>query len=506
MLGLQRLRLSAVLLGLAAFGSAASLAAPLARAADAPRPAAADQLPADALTHHTITVGGREIRYAATAGTLPLRNEKSEEQAQVFYVSFTLDGVTEPDKRPVTYAFNGGPGAASAYLDIGALGPRVLDFGADGTIPPPLAHVIDNPDTWLPFTDLVFIDPVGSGYSRATGNTEEVAKRYWGVREDIAALAQIIRLHATRTGRLASPIYLAGESYGGFRAARLPHYLATNEGIDLAGVFMISPVIDFRLMGSDPTDVLPWALRLPSYAAVTLAAQGALDPARLAPAEQYAMGPYLTALAAGAGDAERAKEAYAEVARLTGIDVASVARWQGRIPLGAYAKDAHRSGDRITSRYDGTVTGPDPDPWSLDTEDDPILTGTLAPFTEAFVLYVRNELDFKTDLPFVLLNMDANHRWVWHDGDGWGATGSSGALRRALALEPRLRVLIAHGMTDLETPYMMSRFIVNQFPDAERGRVQLKLYDGGHMMYLRAGSRHRLAADAEAFYRGQASP
>lgn len=500
---MPRIRRLAVIL--AAIGALVALHLPSAKAADAPKPAVADPLPADATTHHSVVIDGKEFHYTATAGTLPLRNDKGEDQAQIFYIAFTLDGVPDAAKRPLTYAFNGGPGAASAYLDIGALGPRALDFGPQGTIPPASVHVVDNPDSWLPFTDLVFVDPVGAGYSRAVGGNEDVAKHYWSVREDVAALGRIIRLHATRAGRLASPLYLAGESYGGFRAARLAHYLPTKEGIGLAGIIMVSPVIDFQLMGDDQTDILPWALRLPSYAAATLAAAGPLDPAKLAPAEKYAMGPYLAALAAGSSDPEGARQMDAEVARLTGLDEAAIARWHGRIPLAAYVKDIRKSDGRIVSRYDADVAAPDPDPWGVDVEDDPILAGTLAPFTEAFVGYVRDELDFKTDMPFALLSNEVNRHWTWHEDNGWGATGASEALRRALALEPKLRVLIAHGMTDLQTPYMMSRFIVDQFPAAERDRVDLRLYDGGHMMYLRAGSRHRLAEDARAFY-GAAAP
>jgi carboxypeptidase C (cathepsin A) len=492
-------------LSLAAFVLVAAIIVPSAVAADPPKAEAGEALPADAVTHHRITFDGHDLRYTATAGTLPLRNDKGEDQAQIFYLSFMLDGVADATQRPVTYAFNGGPGASSAYLDIGAVGPRVLDFGPDGALPPAVAHVVDNPDTWLPFTDLVFIDPVGTGYSHATGHNEEIARHFWTVREDVAALASVIRLHATRTDRLTSPIYLVGESYGGFRTARLSHYLVTKEGIDLAGIVMISPVIDFQLMGEEQTDILPWALRLPSYAAAAMAIGGPLDPAALAPVERFAMGPYLTALAAGTTEPDQTGKAYAEVARLTGLDAASIARWHGRIPLDAYIKGIHREQGDIISRYDGAVAAPDADPWGYGVEDDPILAGIFAPFDEAFVSYARDELGFKTEQPFILLSNEVNEHWRWHDGGGWGAIGSSDALRRALVLKPNMRVLIAHGMTDLQTPYMMSRFIVDQLPPAARNRVTLKLYDGGHMMYLRNGSRHRLAADAAAFYDEAAS-
>jgi carboxypeptidase C (cathepsin A) len=463
--------------------------------------AAAALLPADAVTHHKLRLGGEEIAYTATAGTLPLRDDKGEKQADIFYVAFLRDGVADAARRPVTYAFNGGPGAASAYLNIGALGPRVLDFGASGKPEPGLDRIGDNPDTWLPFTDLVFIDPVGTGYSRAA--SADAAKKFWSVRADLDALAQIIRLHLTRADRLNSPAYLVGESYGGFRAARLAHQLARQEGIAAAGVMLISPALEFRLMSGDEFDLLPWALRLPSYAAVALEAKGALSPERLADAEHFALNDYLVALAAGTGEPKEAERLYATIADFIGLDKAVVARWHGRVRSGDYVKDMRRPDGQILSRYDGSIAAADPAPRSYQAEDDPVLEGSIAPFTHAFLAYARNELGFSTELGYDLLNGEVGRHWDWGDGDSGGrhSLGAGDALRRALALQPRLRVLIAHGLTDLVTPYMMSRFVIDHFPaNVTASRVELKLYAGGHMMYLRSGSRRRLHDDAQAFY------
>jgi carboxypeptidase C (cathepsin A) len=486
------------------------LAAP-AIAQDAPRHAPAEKpaaaaaapampmLPADAVTHHQLTLAGKELSYTATAGALPLRDDKGEKQADIFYLAFTLDGVSDRSQRPVTYAFNGGPGAASAYLDIGALGPRALDFGAAGLPQPAVDRVADNPDTWLPFTDLVFIDPAGTGYSRAA--SDEAAKKLWSVGPDLDALAQIIRLHLARSDRLASPVYLVGESYGGFRAARLAQQLAQHEGIAAAGVMMVSPVIEFRLMSGDRFDVLSWALRLPSYAAVALEDKHALSPEALGDAERFALGDYLVGLAAGAEG--RPESLYHRVAELTGLDEALVARWSGRVPPGAYVKAVQRAKGRIVSRYDGTVGAPDPEPSSPYSEEDPILEGTVAPFTRAFTAYVRDELGFATDLAYTLLNGEVSRHWDWHEGNSGGrdTLGAADALAHALSLQPKLKVLIAHGLTDLTTPYMMSRYIVEHLPgNVTTERVALKLYPGGHMMYLRSGSRQRLHDDAAAFY------
>jgi carboxypeptidase C (cathepsin A) len=459
----------------------------------APVPHRAAPLPADTLTSHEITLAGQKLGYIATAGSLPLTNAEGETTAEIFYVSFTLAGVADTDRRPITYLVNGGPGAASAYLDIGAVGPRALEFGPAGTLPPRHEQVGDNPDTWLPFTDLVFIDPVGTGYSHATGGTDAAARQFWNVKEDLTTLADIIRLHLTRTGRIASPIYLVGESYGGFRAARLAYDLAAEHGIAPAGVILISPVIEFSLMSGSRWDPLPWVLRLPSYVA-------AVNPGSLVEAEQFALHDYLTALAAGPQAGEEAERVYAKLASLTGIEADSIKRWRGRIPLDAYLKDARHDG-RVISRYDATVSGADPDPWSRDAPDDPVLDASIAPFTGAFVAYARQELGFKTDLPFALLSREVGRRWDW--GGGRRSLSASDALRRALALEPRLKVMIAHGRTDLQTPYMMSRYVRDHMPGELRDRIALNLYDGGHMLYLHSDARRRLHDDAAAFYAAQ---
>jgi len=464
----------------------------------------AQPLPADATTHHTLGIAGEEIAYTAVAGTLPLTDDKGDKAAEIFYTAFLRENV-EASGRPITYAFNGGPGAASAYLDIGALGPRALDFGASGKPLPAVDRVNDNPDSWLSFTDLVFIDPVGTGYSRALGG-EESARKLWSVRPDLDALARIIRLHLTRSGRLASPVYLVGESYGGFRAARLSQQLARDEGIAVRGVMLVSPVLEFRLMSGDEFDLLPWALHLPAYAAVALEAKGALSPEALAPAEHFALGDYLTGLAAGNGDTEATRHLYAGIAELIGVDEKLVERWHGRIPTGAYVKEMGRAKGEVLSRYDGSVAGLDPDPRSDRAEDDPVLDGSIAPFTRAFLAYCRDELGFKTDRTYELLNGEVGQHWNWQDGhtSGRNALGAADALRRALALHPKMHVLIAHGLTDLTTPYMMSRYVVDHLPSRlTQSRIELKLYAGGHMMYLRSASRHRLREDAAAFYGAQ---
>lgn len=313
--------------------------------------------PADAVTHQQLYFGDRRLSFTATAGSLPLTDAKGDRQAWVFFVAYTRDDAAR-ETRPITFVFNGGPGASSAYLHIGALGPRVIDFGADGRMPALPARLADNPDSWLDLTDLVFVDPVGTGYSRTVATDNDAGKRYWGVREDLQSLAAFIELYLTRNGRMASPKYLVGESYGGFRAARLPHLLASERGIGVAGAFLISPVLEFSLLSGDEFTPIPPALRLPSYAAVTLERMAKLTPAALADVERFALGPYLTALAAAPSDEAAMPSIYAAVAHYTGLPQSIVAQYDARVPLNVFIKETRRTDKLVVSRYDGSLHRP----------------------------------------------------------------------------------------------------------------------------------------------------
>lgn len=460
-------------------------------------------LPAEMVSAHTLQLGGREIAYSATAGSINLRNDKGERTAEIFYVAYILNGANAA-LRPITFAFNGGPGAGSAFLHLGALGPRVLDFG-DGRAPPfGERKLVDNPDTWLDFTDLVFIDPVGTGYSRALISGDDAAKAFLGVRQDLDTLGVVIRLALASLDRFASPLFLVGESYGGFRAAKLPAILARDQGLQVAGAVMISPVLEFSLMHDDAFNPMSWALRLPSYAAVNLEAQGKLSDAALREAERFALGEYLSAFVAPPRDAERQARLYAAIAKLIGLPEEVVARWEGTVPLSIFIKEARHGENALVSRYDGSVAGMDPAPWAYTPQSgDPILEGLKAPITAAFVTYARDELKFKVDRSYDLLSSEVNRRWEWREGNRFGAPSPSASedLKQALALNPRLRVLVAHGMTDLQTPYLASRYVIEHLPRAvTQDRAQVMLYAGGHMMYLRPESRAKLRADARVLY------
>jgi carboxypeptidase C (cathepsin A) len=454
-------------------------------------------LPPDAVTTHRLVLAGRTIDYTARAGSLSLTDDKGFETAEIFYAAFLREGGA---KRPITFALNGGPGASSTYLDLLATGPRILDLGDGRRLPPAQGDMIDNPDTWLDFTDLVFIDPIGTGYSIAKGG-EDAQKRFFGVREDLDALSAAIGLALTKLGRRDSPVYLLGESYGGFRAARLPLLLSEKQGIKVSGAILLSPVIEFSLMQGDAFNPLPWALRLPSYAAVNLEKHGALAPEALTDVERFALGDYLVALAAPVSDAARRERAYNDAAQLIGIPESVIASWRGQLPIRVFAREVARAEGGMASSYDGSVAVPAADPWARRANrGDPILHALTRPVTDGFVRYLGDELRFKTDRPYVLLNGKAGRQWNWDSDGSSDSLGAAQALRRALQLDPQLRIIVACGMTDLVAPYFMNAYVIDHMPQETRDRIALKLYAGGHMMYLRPGSRAALQSDARALF------
>jgi carboxypeptidase C (cathepsin A) len=471
------------------------------------RPGALKLLPdAPAVARRSIDLGGRAMRYAAEAGTLPLRSAAGDTEAALFYVSYAQE--PRNPRRPVTFAFNGGPGAASAFLNLGALGPRALAFPPDGSVPPPPARLKDNPDTWLAFTDLVFVDPVGTGYSRAAD--PQKASDYWGVARDAATTEAFIRLWLARNGRTGSPVFLAGESYGGFRAALVARELQSEGGIVPSGVVMVSPALEFALLrGREDYQPLRWALDLPGMAAVELERQGVRGDAlasRLLEAERFALGPYLLDLADGI---EMKPETVEALARWTGLSADVVRAQRGRVPVSVFVKELSKRGGRSPSFYDGTLDGPDPEPGSVRPEaPDAVLDRATPAFASAFVDYVREELGYRTDVTYRLLEGGIAGRWDYGtSGQRQGYAGALDDLRQARALNPSMQVMIAHGRTDLVTPYFATKYLLSQEPPlAGAPPVELQVYEGGHMLYTRPASRQALALDARALFERAAAP
>ncbi len=462
------------------------------RDADAPR-ASAPEPSADKTTAHTLALPGRTLAFNATVSTIRLANPQGAAQAEIVVTAFQLAN-TVPGSRPVTFAVNGGPGSASAWLNLGAIGPWRLPLAA-GTSPSMRPAVVDNADTWLDFTDLVFIDPVTTGYSRVLGG-DDVRRRMLSVEGDIDALANVARRWLEANGRLQSPKFIVGESYGGFRGPKLARALLDQQGVGVSGLVLISPVLDFN--GRDaPWDPMRWVARLPSMAA---AARGAAGRAEVMDAESYAATDYLLDLVRGEHDAAAVGRVSNRVAALTGLDPALVRRRAGKVDLGAFTRD--REPGRVASPYDATVSAADPFPAAAnDNSPDAILDALRGPVTSAMLDVYATRLDWKPSgspgRRYELLNEAAAHEWDY--GRSNARPDVMTPLRQFLALDPAAHVMVAHGLTDLVTPYFASQMLLNQVPASGGGdRLQLRVYGGGHMFYMRDASRAALHADAEA--------
>ncbi|RWC74058.1 MAG: peptidase S10 [Mesorhizobium sp.] len=462
-------------------------------------------LPSPEISDHSITIAGHSLRYQAKAGTLPLLSGKGEVTAEIFYVAYTLkprEGMATEAPRPITFAFNGGPGAASAYLHLGALGPRIVATGADGEFLPSPQKLIDNPDSWLDMTDLVFVDPVGTGYSREAPGQD--THDFWGVRQDASSIGAFIRLYLAQNSRMGSPLFLAGESYGGFRAALLARTLQEDIGISPSGIVLISPALEFTLVQPDEFEPLHWALELPSLAAVRLRSEGFNGDAlrkKLADIEHYALGEYLTALASGLEQGGRL--ASDRVAEITGLPLDLVHRNFARVPTSLFAREFGRATGKVLSPYDGMIATADIAPQSARIAGpDPVLDRSVPALTSAFVGYARDELNFRADVSYRLLNDDISHNWDYGtSASRQGYAGVMDDLQRARSLNPALGVVIVNGYTDLVTPYLASRYLVSQIPSLAGARpIRLDVVEGGHMMYFKPDGRHALKEAASELY------
>jgi len=452
-------------------------------------------LPDDSVTDHEISIGGRPLAYTATAGTFSLYDQNGERSAAVFYTAYVAKGA-DTAKRPVTFVFNGGPGAASVYLHLGLAGPRILDFGPDGR-DGAAARLIDNPDTWLAFTDLVMVDPIGTGWSRPA--KPDGGKAFWGVQSDAEVMAKVIALYVARNSRMGSPKYLLGESYGGFRAAKVARALQNDQGIVVAGVVMVSPMIDASLQWSGTRFALGAALHFPAIVATELDRTNSFTPQALAEAERFAMNEYLTTVAGPPPTGAQGEQFYARVAKLTGLPPEIVERTRGHV-RSAYLRQLRMNG-QVVSSYDGAFAIPDPNPESEGGRGaDPILDGFSRALSGGFVGYARDELGFRTDMTYILLAREVSGNWDW--GSRRDPPGAGDDLRALLAVNPSFRLLVAHGRTDLVTPYGVSRYILDRLPDNGRqGRVQLKVYRGGHMFYFAGDQRKAFTAEVEGLYK-----
>jgi carboxypeptidase C (cathepsin A) len=453
----------------------------------------ARRLPEDSVTQHTIDLQGRTLAFTATAGSLRLFNEKGEPQADIAYTAYHLDG-TDQRSRPVTFFFNGGPGASSAYLQLGCAGPWRLSIEGEGAIPSASPEVKPNVETWLDFTDLVFIDPVETGYSRFVTTDDDGRKHFFSVDGDVNALAVVIRRYLEKADRLLSPKFVVGESYSGIRGPKIVRELQTRQGVGIKGLILISPVFDFRdISGSS---LLQYVNSLPSMTAIAREAQHPVTRDDMADVEAYARGDFLADLVKGEADKEATTRIADSVAALTGIDRTVMRRLAGRLDISEFRREYGRREGRVAGRYDGSVPGFDPFPESSDSHfGDPSGDVLIAPLTTAAVDLTSHTLNWHPDGPYRLLNTSLS----WDYGRGRNEVQSTSDLRQILALDPKLKLLVGHGLFDLATPYFGSKIRLDQLPAyGSADRVKFVVYPGGHMFYSREASRRAFRAEAEA--------
>jgi len=471
------------------------------------------------ITEHEVTVGGELVKYRATAATMPMKDENGKLKATVFFIAYEKDKTSEQDqtdsdtpiadpaKRPITFVFNGGPGAAAVWLHLGTAGPRRIKLEAGGKVPPPPYRLVDNPHSWLKATDLVFIDPVGTGFSRPAEG--EKGEQFYGVTEDITWVADFIRLYVTQYERWLSPKFLAGESYGTTRAAGLAEYLLKRYGITLNGIILISSVLDFQTLSPGDSNDLPYVLYLPSYAAIAGYHHKLSDALQddllhtIKEVEQWAGTTYTIALPQGNALPDEQRQAVIQkLADYTGLPIELIEKSNMRIAPWVFQKYLLADERKLIGRFDARITGFDPEPLSVWPRYDPSLSQYLPVYSTTFNDYVRRELEYKSVLPYEVLS-DKVRPWKFTESDesGHGYLSVVDNLRLAMVQNPHLKVMFASGFYDLATSYYASDFTINRLDIGSelQANITHHYYLGGHMMYHNEPSQKKLQTDVEAF-------
>jgi carboxypeptidase C (cathepsin A) len=452
-------------------------------------------LPPEKSVPQTIVLDGKTLHYTVTIGSLPVRDSDGKVAGEVVLTAYTMPG----DDRPVTFALNGGPGAASVFLNLGAIGPKHLQAGNEGDSPSAAPVLTDNPGTWLDFTDLVFIDPVGTGFSRCKVSEDQCRKLFYSTEADIEYLSRVIYDWLVKNDRLASRKYLIGESYGGFRGPRITYYLQSEIGVGLNGVTLVSPYLNPTIEQNGDVSPIPWMVTLPSITAANLERQNKLTPDAMKAVIDYTQGEYATTLIHGRFDQAATDRMIAKVTGMTGLDPEFVKYSGGRLETGAYLREAHREQGKLGSVYDSNVTTFDPFPYAPEQRaNDPILSTMIAPVTTAMVDFVTRTVGWKVDARYNALSGEVNHLWTRDDEM---RRGSVTQLRQAVAADPKLQVMIVHGWNDLSCPFMGSLLTVEQMPImGDPNRVSVHEFPGGHMFYTRESGRLELRKDAIEMY------
>ena len=466
--------------------------------------------PIQSVTEHSVVIGGKAVSYTATAGTLIVRNAKDEPYASMGYVAYTRKDVGDLSRRPVTFAYNGGPGSSSIWLHMGVLGPkRVVTTDAAPTPPAPYA-VVDNAESILDETDIVMIDPVGTGVSRAVGEAKD--KDFWGADPDIESVSRFIKQYVTDNGRWNSPKYLLGESYGTTRSAGVVNYLQGNENMSMNGVVLVSVALDLEAIFSFPGNERPYPLILPSYAAVAWYHQVLPNrPAELEPfldeVRSYALDEYAHALALGDDleDAERTAVAR-KLHEYTGLSVDYLEKANLRVREAQFTQELLREHHETVGRLDARFTGPSLDVLSEEADYDPQSAAISAAYTAGFLDYYYGELKFPRDKTYnvsahVFGSWNFNHKLPGSRFPVPGLTNTGPDLARALTTNPTLRVLVLNGYFDLATPFLATESMMSHLNLEEdlRSHVEMKYYQAGHMMYIHQPSLQKFKQDVAAF-------
>ncbi|MDJ1484717.1 peptidase S10 [Cytophagaceae bacterium YF14B1] len=458
------------------------------------------------ITKHKISINGKTINYTATTGYLVLREESGKARANIFFVAYTKDGVADPATRPITYSFNGGPGSSSVWLHMGALGPRRIQMTDAGESEAPPYKVIDNEYTWLDETDLVFIDPVTTGYSRPAEGVE--GKEFHGYNEDISSVGDFIRLYTTQFERWSSPKFLAGESYGTTRSAGLSGYLQDRHGLYLNGIVLISSVLNFQTILFDKGNELPFALYLPTYSAIAwyhkkLSPEYTDLKKLLAEVEQFAMGEYSIALMKGDKLTDDEKQSLTEkLNRYTGLSKEYIQQTHYRIEILRFTKELLRKEGRMSGRLDGRFKGIDYDNAGEHFEFDPSYNVAIyGPYTTAINDYVRRELKYENDLPYEVLTGRV-HPWNYTNVQNQYLNVTE-TLRQSIVKNPFLKILVCNGYYDLATPYFATDYTFNHmFLDKSlQKNIKMTFYESGHMMYIHKPSLIQFRKDVSTFYK-----